>query len=428
MTFEGLTNAGGGQQPLIVVLNDNQMSISPNVGAVSMLLRTGAARSFFEALGFVYLGPVDGHDLPALLLALADAKRSALPVVVHCKTQKGRGFGPAEADEGTRGHAMGPYELRDGKLVRSRGSQRTYSDGFAAALANAMREDRKVVAVTPAMLEGSSLTSVKAEFPDRVFDVGIAEQHAVTYCAGLARAGHRPVLCIYSTFLQRSVDQVIHDVALPGLPVVFAVDRAGIVGADGATHQGAFDLGLLRPVPGLALLAPVVEGDLEPMLRWALSQMGPSVIRFPRGTLPVAPDNFPRFLGGSARWLRRAKRPELTFVALGPLALAALEAAAEEPDWSVLDVCALEPLDVEAVADAARSGRVVTAEEASVRGGLGSAIVELCGTRGLCPKHRAVALPHSFIPHGDARTFRHELGLDALGLARAARELLGRAA
>ena len=248
LAFEGLNDAGASALPLVVVLNDNGMSISANVGAVPRMLAGAGARAFFEAMGFTYLGPVDGHTLGELVPALAEARRSRRPVVVHVRTEKGRGLAEAEADIATRGHAMGPYEMRDGKLVRSRQGQPTWSDAVAAALGRAMERDPRVVVVTPAMLEGSALTGLAARFGPRVHDAGIAEQHAVTLAAGLAARGLRPVVCIYSTFLQRALDQVIHDVVLPGLPVTFAVDRAGLVGADGATHQGS-----LRPrVPAAA--------------------------------------------------------------------------------------------------------------------------------------------------------------------------------
>jgi len=428
LTFEGLNNAGGSHLPLVVVLNDNQMSISANVGAIPSLLRTRGARDFFQGLGFTYLGPVDGHDLGALMHALREARASSRPVVVHALTLKGKGFPPAEADAQTRGHAMGPYEWRDGKLVRSRGGQRTYSEALASALEDAMAKDSRVVAVTPAMLEGSALNALKARFPDRVHDVGIAEQHAVTFCAGLAAAGARPVCCIYSTFLQRAYDQIIHDVCLPGLPVVFAVDRAGLVGADGATHQGAYDVASLRPLPGLALWAPVVGEDFGPMLATALQAPHPSVLRFPRGTLPALPpevrvEDAP--VRGS-RWLVRAERPELTLVTLGPLGLAALEAARHEPRWSVLDARGLSPLDEAALLEAASHGPVVVAEEGTVRGGLGSAVLELYAERGVAARVRVLGMPDAFVPHGDARVQRAELGLDAAGLRRAALALLGR--
>lgn len=426
LTFEGLNNAGGSHLPLVVLLNDNQMSISANVGAIPALLRTREARGFFEGLGFTYIGPVDGHDLEALVPALREAKASSRPVVVHALTRKGKGFPPAEADVQTRGHAMGPYEWRDGKLVRSRGGQRTFSEAFAAALDEALARDSRVAVVTPAMLEGSALVGLKQRYPDRVHDVGIAEQHAVTFCAGLAATGVRPVCCIYSTFLQRAVDQVIHDVCLPGLPVVFAVDRAGLVGADGATHQGAYDVSMLRALPNLTLMAPVVGEDVGPMLATALGASTSSLIRFPRGTLPALP---PGFSPGEAplqgaRWLRRVESPRVTLVTLGTLGLSALEAASQEKDWSVLDARFVRPLDVPALLEAAACGRVVVAEEGTVRGGLGSAVLELYAEHGVHPRVRLLGMPDAFMPHGDARVQRAELGLDAAGLRRAGLRLL----
>ncbi|MCC6335047.1 MAG: 1-deoxy-D-xylulose-5-phosphate synthase [Myxococcales bacterium] len=424
LTFEGLNNVGYGPVPLKLVLNDNGMSISPNVGAVERLLRDGSARGFFEALGFVYLGPVDGHDLSALTRALGQARRCQKPVVVHALTQKGRGFGPAEADPRTRGHAMGPYEWRDGKLVRSRQGQATFSDGFAQALEARMAADPKVVAITPAMIEGSALQALQARFPSRVFDVGIAEQHAVSFAAGLAHAGLLPVVCIYSTFLQRAYDQVVHDVALPRLPVVLAVDRAGLVGADGATHQGAYDVSFLRALPHVSVLAAVCGEDLPAMLDEALARRGPTAIRFPRGTLPegvAVPASRP----GSARWLKRPEAAELTFLTLGPAGLSALEAAQADPRWAVLDARQL-PLDEAATLEAAK-GALVTVEEGTSRGGLGAAVLELLAGRGVRAPVKLVALPgERFIPHGEARAQRAELGLDAAGLVRSAREVLGR--
>ena len=426
LTFEGLNNTGGMHLPLVVVLNDNQMSISANVGAIPALLRTHEARAFFEALGFTYLGPVEGHDLGAVTRALREARASTRPVVVHALTQKGRGFPPAEADIQTRGHAMGPYEWRDGKLVRSRGGQRTFSEAFAAVLDDAMARDSRVVAVTPAMLEGSALVGLKLRYPERVFDVGIAESHAVTFCAGLAASGLRPVCSIYSTFLQRAYDQVIHDVCLPGLPVMFAVDRAGLVGADGATHQGTYDVASLRPVPGLTMMAPVVGEDLPEMFATALALPGPSLLRFPRGTLPPLPAELHPGQGPvkGARWLKRAERARVCFLTLGPLALNALEAAASEPDWSVLDARFVSPLDEAAVLEAAACGRVVVVEEGTTHGGLGSAVLELLAARGVSARVRLLGMPDTFVPHGDARVQRAELGLDAAGLRRTALALL----
>jgi 1-deoxy-D-xylulose-5-phosphate synthase len=426
LTFEGLNNAVSSPSPLVVVLNDNEMSISPNVGGVWKLLQTSSARQFFESLGLTYLGPVDGHHLPSLLSALREARRSQKPILIHVRTQKGKGFAPAEADERTRGHAMGPYELRDGKLVRSRPGQTTFSEAFAGVLADRMAADPRIVAVTPAMLEGSALTTLRAQFPDRVYDVGIAEQHAVTFSAGLASRGLRPVCCIYSTFLQRAYDQVIHDVCVPHLPVVLAIDRAGLVGADGATHQGAYDIAFLRPLPGMTLMAPVGGEDLGPLLDAALATNGPSAIRFPRAVLPTLPAELRASSPAQgARWMKRAARPRLAIVALGPIALAALEAAKGQNEWSVLDARFVVPLDQEAIQEAATAGHVLTVEEGTVHGGLGSAVLEFFAGHGLSVRCRCVGLPDRFVRHGDARAQRAELGLDAAGIRKAAEALLG---
>ena len=422
LTFEGINNAGGSGLPLAVVLNDNQMSISANVGAISTLLRTPSARSFFEALGFSYLGPLDGHDLGALIAAFREARRANRPMLIHVVTQKGRGFAAAEADERTRGHAMGPYEWRDGKLVRSRGGKRTFSEAFADALEVAMARDPRVVAVTPAMVEGSAWTRLQARFPERVYDVGIAEQHAVTFSAGLAAQGMRPVCALYSTFLQRAYDQIVHDVCLPGLPVVFAVDRAGLVGADGATHQGAYDLAILRPLPGLDLTAPVFGEDVAPMLEAALARGGPTAIRFPRGTLPEMPKDVSASPVAGARWLQRDPEAELSIVTLGPLGMAA-RAAALGSRWNVLDARWLHPLDDGALAEVARSGSILVVEEGTTRGGLGSAVLEWLAARRLTVQVRLLGLPDAFVRHGDARVQRAALGLDAGGIQKVAREL-----
>jgi len=424
LSFEGLNNAAACSAPLAIVLNDNGMSISVNVGAVSKALRTSEARFFFESLGFTYLGPVDGHDLGALLAAFREARRSHKSIVVHLITRKGKGFSAAEEDSRTRGHAMGPYEMRDGKLVRSRGGKTTFSEAFAAALEERMATDGQLVVVTPAMLEGSALVGVATRFPSRVYDVGIAEQHAVTFSAGLAIGGLRPVCCIYSTFLQRALDQVIHDVCLPKLPVVFAIDRAGLVGADGATHQGAYDLPFLRAIPNLAVVAPVVGEDLKPLLRSALQLNGPCAIRFPRGTLPVPPPLFPvpEATVSGARWLKQTEGATLTIVALGPLALAALQAA-QGKSWNVLDARFVSPLDAQAIRKAATTGRMVVVEEGTIHGGLGSAILELLAQEDLAPRVRQLGLPHRFLRHGDAPTQRAELGLDADGIRSAAEAL-----
>lgn len=421
LSFEGLNNASVAAGPLKVVLNDNGMSISENVGAIVQALRSNG-RALFESLGFTYLGPVDGHDFAALLPALEALRDSPRPAVLHVRTEKGRGFQPAESDPRTRGHAMGPYEWRAGKLVRSRQGHATFSDVFADALTEAMAADARVVAVTPAMLEGSSLVALKARFGDRVHDVGIAEQHALAFAAGLAREGARPVVAIYSTFLQRGFDQLVHEIALPGLPVVLAVDRAGLVGADGATHQGAYDVAMARALPGVAVASPVWGDDVAPLLRRALESSGPTAIRFPRGTVSARPEGTAA-PSGKARWLRGGPGARVTLVTSGPLGLAALEAASPHPDWAVLDASWVSPLDREAVL--ATGGALVVAEEATTRGGLGEAVLSCLARAGATPRVRVLGLPDErFVPHGEARAQRAALGLDAAGLEQAALSVL----
>ncbi len=418
LTFEALNHAGASSWPIKLVLNDNGMSISKNVGAVEQMLRQGP-RAFFEVMGFSYLGPVDGHDLDALADVLGAARRCQRPVVVHARTQKGRGFAPAELDGRTRGHAMGPYELRDGKLVRSRGGQRTWSDAFATSLEAQLERDPRVVVITPAMIEGSSLSHLQDRFPDRVHDVGIAEQHAVTFAAGLAHAGLRPIVCIYSTFLQRAYDQLVHDVVIPGLPVVFAVDRAGLVGADGATHQGMFDLSFSRALPGLKVRAPVWGEDLPLLLVRALQENGPSIIRFPRGTIPT--EHAPSAPG--VRWLAQPADAELCLVAFGSMVLPAVEAARDQP-WSVVDAAEL-PLSFGLVARLELARAIVTIEEGTTRGGLGGAVLEALAEHPV--RVKVLGLPADrFIRHGEARAQRAALGLDAGGIRAAALQLLGR--
>ncbi|MBE2251156.1 MAG: 1-deoxy-D-xylulose-5-phosphate synthase [Myxococcus sp.] len=422
LSFEGLNHAAVASGPLTLVINDNGMSISQNVGAVHGLLSSDARR-FFESLGFVYVGPLDGHDVDGLIEALRQAKASSKPVVLHARTQKGRGFSPAEADLRTRGHAMGPYELRAGKLVRARPGQTTWSDAFAALLEARMERDPALVVITPAMVEGSSLSALQARFPRRVFDVGIAEQHAVTFAAGLAKAGARPVVCVYSTFLQRAYDQLVHDVALPRLPVIFAIDRAGLVGADGATHQGSFDVSFLRPLPGLSITSPVYADDLAELLDAAVARSGPSALRFPRGVVTGArpKEVLPP---PQTRWLVRAQAPSLVFVTSGVLGLQAVEACGGQP-WAVLDAGDVANLDRQRVREAARSGALLLAEEAMPRGGLADAVLEVLADEGLCPRVGRVSLPGDrFVPHGEANAQRRALGLHADGLRAAGRALL----
>jgi 1-deoxy-D-xylulose-5-phosphate synthase len=474
MAFEGLNQAGYLKRDLLVVLNDNEMSISPNVGAVSEwlskrlaspsaarlrgivkqalrevphgretieVLRRGleAAKTLFtpgmlfEALGFEYVGPVDGHDVARLVETLRGLATLRGPVLLHALTTKGKGYPPAEADAATRGHALSFFDPKTGKPAASAsGAPPPYTEVFADALCAEMERDRRVVAITAAMLEGTGLVRCKRRFPERTYDVGIAEPHAITFAAGLACEGLRPVVAIYSTFLQRAYDQIIHDVALQQLPVTFALDRGGLVGADGKTHQGAFDLGFLRAIPGLVVMAPSDENELRHMLHTALALGGPAALRFPRraaaGVAPEAPHTLEV---GRARWLRPGgARPDVVIAAAGTSARAALAAAvqlAEEGiDAAVLDARFVKPLDADLVcAAASAAGRLVTVEESALAGGFGSACLEALADRGLSGVQVArLGLPDAFVSHGDAGRQLAGLGIDVEGIAAAARGIV----
>jgi 1-deoxy-D-xylulose-5-phosphate synthase len=474
VAFEGLNQAGWLGRDLLVVLNDNEMSISPNVGALSeWFSKKFASRTYnrwrhqvkdflsklpkgseaievirhginatkalvtpgilFEGLGFHYVGPVDGHDVAKLVEAFQKLASFDGPVLFHAITTKGKGYEPAEADKATRGHGLSFFDVATGKPVKKSGAK-GYTELFADALCEEMARDERVVAITAAMLEGTGLAKAKREFPERTWDVGIAEQHAVTFAAGLACEGVRPVVAIYSTFLQRAFDQIIHDVALQRLPVTFALDRGGIVGADGKTHQGAFDLAYLRCVPGLVVMAPSDENELRSMLHTSLALDGPAAFRFPRGTGEGVPlDSEPRLLEvGKGRLLRDVPgKPDVCVVAVGsaarPAAAAAEALAAEGIAVSVVDARFVKPLDEELVVREARRARcVVTVEEGCLPGGFGSAVLEALERHGLMAEGilvRRLGLPDAFITHGDQAAQRAELGIDEDGIARACREL-----
>ncbi len=473
VAFEGLNQAGYLGRDLLVVLNDNEMSISPNVGALSeWFSKKFASRTYnrwrhqvkdflaklpkgaeaievirhginatkalvtpgilFEGLGFHYVGPVDGHDVEKLVEAFQKLAIFDGPVLLHAITTKGKGYEPAESDEATRGHGLSFFDVATGKPVK-KGGAKGYTDLFADALCEEMRRSEKVVAITAAMLEGTGLIKAKREFPERTWDVGIAEQHAVTFAAGLACEGIRPVVAIYSTFLQRAYDQIIHDVALQRLPVTFALDRGGIVGADGKTHQGAFDLAYLRCVPNLVVMAPSDENELRNMLHTALALDGPAAFRFPRGVGEGVPlDAEPEVLEVGKGRLARAVpgKPDVAVVAIGSTVRAALAAAealaAEGIAVSVIDARFVKPLDEALVlAEARRAGRVVTVEEGCLPGGFGSAVLELLEGAGGGILVRRLGLPDAFVTHGDQAKQRAELGIDAAGIARACRELAG---
>ena len=473
VAFEGLNQVGYLGRQLLVVLNDNEMSISPNVGALSeWFSKKFASRTYnrwrhqvkdflsrlpkgaeaietirhginaakalvtpgilFEGLGFHYVGPVDGHDVRGLVEAFQKLVTFDAPVLLHAVTQKGKGYQPAEQDAATRGLGLSFFDVETGKPTKK--SSKGYTDLFADALCGEMERNDKVVAITAAMLEGTGLVKAKQRFPDRTYDVGIAEQHAVTFAAGLACEGARPVVAIYSTFLQRAYDQIIHDVALQRLPVTFALDRGGLVGADGKTHQGAFDLAYLRCVPNLVVMAPSDENELRHMLHTALAHDGAAAFRFPRGAgegIPLDPE--PKLLEiGKGRVVRPVQgKPDVCVVAIGstvrPAMAAAETLAASGLAVSVVDARFAKPLDEELiVAEGRRAGRLLTVEEGCLPGGFGSGVLELLERRGLVADGivvRRLGLPDQFVTHGDAPKQRAELGIDAEGIARACREL-----
>jgi 1-deoxy-D-xylulose-5-phosphate synthase len=476
IAFEGLNQVGYLQRQLLVVLNDNEMSISPNVGALSeWFSKKFASRTYnrwrhqvkdflaklpkgaeaievirhginatkalvtpgilFEGLGFHYVGPVDGHDVASLIEAFRKLATFDAPVLFHAVTTKGKGYEPAEADKATRGHGLSFFDVATGKSVK-KASAKAYTDLFAEALCQEMERNDRVVAITAAMLEGTGLIQAKKRFPERTYDVGIAEQHAVTFAAGLACEGARPVVAIYSTFLQRAYDQIIHDVALQKLPVTFALDRGGLVGADGKTHQGAYDMAYLRCVPNVTVMAPSDENELRHMLHTALSLPGPAAFRFPRGGgegVPLDPE--PKVLEvGKGRIARNVPgKPDVCVVAIGSPVRAAVAAgdllASEGVHVTVVDARFVKPLDEELIAgEVARARRVLTVEEGCLAGGFGAAVLEMLEGRRLLAEGiptRRLGLPDAFVTHGDPGKQRAELGIDRDGIARACRELAG---
>lgn len=471
LAYEGLNNTGDLGTRMTVVLNDNSMSIAPNVGAMSQYLArvrsdptynrlkedvnvllkgiprvgksmVGSLRRvkgslkylllpgiLFEELGFTYLGPVDGHDIQALTDVLKRSTTIPGPVLVHVLTVKGKGYPPAERHP-EQFHGVGAFDIESGATKKSSGV--SYTKVFSEGLLALAEKDSRIVGITAAMREGTGLDQMAEQYPDRYFDVGIAEGGAVTFAAGLAAGGQRPVVAIYSTFMQRAFDQVVHDVAHQKLPVIFAIDRAGIVGADGDTHQGALDIAMLRTVPHLVSMAPRDENMLRRMLVTAHEyEEGPVSIRFPRGAghgVAVDDDLQPLSLG-TAEPL--AFGGDGAIIAIGHPAHEALKAhkqlLSEGLRIAVLDARFIKPLDRERIVELARIVPfIVTVEEGSCHGGFGSAVLELL-TEELppeeMPKVRIVGLPDVFIPHGDQNEQRREYGLTADGLVATVRHL-----
>lgn len=471
VAFEGLNQAGYLERDLIVVLNDNDMSISPNVGAMSAwfskkfagdtfnrlrhdvkevlhvlprgddaiaglrrVLDAGKALLtpgiLFEGLGFQYVGPVDGHDPRALIDVLRRLEKVDGPVLVHARTTKGKGYAAAEADLKTRGHGFTNFDVATGVSTAKKPSVPSFTEFFADAVSERMARDANVVAITAAMLEGTGLVRTKERFPDRVYDVGIAEQHAVTFAAGLACEGLRPICAIYSTFLQRAFDQIVHDVALQDLPVTFAIDRGGLVGADGKTHQGAFDLAYLRCIPKLVVMAPSDEQELRDMLETSLALPGPAAFRYPRGAGQGVPLRPPEVLevGKAKIALPGGPQADAAILAVGTLLHPAIAAAkalqAEGLRVTVVDARFVKPLDEQLFSELAQQcGRIVTVEEGCLPGGFGAAVLELVQDRGIEVKVKRLGLPDRFIEHGNSDHQKVALGLDAVGIAAAVREL-----
>ncbi len=450
MAFEALNHAGTLPNDLLVILNDNEMSISEGVGALSKYLariiggriysslreggkkalsqmpaiRALARRSeehmkgmvlpgtLFEEMGFNYVGPIDGHDLDALVPVLQNIASLKGPRLLHVITKKGKGYAPAEADP-IKWHGPGPFDPDSGTIFKEKASGPTYSQVFGQWLCDMAERDPAIVGITPAMREGSGLVEFSRRFPERYYDVAIAEQHAVTFAAGLACEGLKPVLAIYSTFLQRGYDQLVHDVALQNLPVVFAIDRAGLVGGDGATHQGSFDISYLRCIPNLVLMAPSDENECRQMLYTATTLQQPSAVRYPRGTGPgVAPVEALAALPVGRGVVRREGHSGLVVLAFGTLLTAALQAG-EQHDATVVDMRFIKPLDTALLLRLAAQCRgLVTIEENAVAGGAGSAVSEALEAAGLCVPRLSIGIPDRFIEHGSREDCLEAAGLD----------------
>jgi 1-deoxy-D-xylulose-5-phosphate synthase len=432
MAFEALHHAGGMGADLLVVLNDNGMSISPNVGALKDYLAkigrdglTGGA--LFESFGFEYAGPVDGHDLPGLVATLRDLRGRRGPRFLHVRTEKGHGYAPAAA-EPIKYHGVTPFDPEVGLLPAAK-APATYTQVFGDWLCEMAERDPRVVAITPAMREGSGLVRFAERFPDRYFDVGIAEQHAVTFAAGLAARGLRPVVAIYSTFLQRAYDQLVHDVNLQKLPVTFAIDRAGLVGPDGATHNGNLDLSYLRCLPGLVVMTPADGEELRSMLYTGIGHDGPTAVRYPRATAagPLRTGAMSTFPIGTGEVRRDGTR--VAILAFGTLLHAALEVA-DMVDATVANMRFVKPLDEALVLDLARTHELlVTLEESSVVGGAGSGVAECLAAHGVAVPLLQLGLPDRHADHGTRDECLRDAGLDVAGLfdAIANRVVLGRA-
>jgi len=454
MAFEALNHAGSLDVDMLVILNDNDMSISENVGAFSnyfarvlsgklyATLREGSKKvlsrmptvwelarrseehmkgmvlpgTIFEEMGFNYIGPIDGHDVNALVATLRNVRDLKGPQFLHVITRKGKGYAPAEADP-IKWHGPGPFDPKSGVIFKEKASGPSYSQVFGQWLCDMAAADPKVVAITPAMREGSGLVEYSKRFASRYFDVAIAEQHAVTLAAGMACEGLRPVVAIYSTFLQRAYDQLIHDVAIQNLPVTFAIDRAGLVGGDGATHQGSYDLSFMRCIPNLIVMAPADENECRQMLYTAVQSNLPAAVRYPRGQGPgTAIEPTMRALPIGKAQIRREGRSGLAIFAVGAM-VPMCERIAEKIDATVVNLRFIKPLDEELIVRVAANHRaIVTVEENVVAGGAGSAITECLAAHGHIPPTLNLGIPDRFMEHGSREDCLAAAGLDLASL------------
>lgn len=458
MAFEALNNAGTMDANILVVLNDNDMSISPNVGALQHYLakllsgriyervrRSGervlgvvppvlefAKRAeehvkgmmtpgtLFEEFGFNYIGPIDGHDLDTLLTTLGNIRQLNGPQFLHVVTQKGHGYAPAEKDPG-KYHGVSKFDPGNGIAAPST-PKKTYTSIFGEWLLDMARLDEKLIGITPAMCDGSGLNAFAAEFPNRYFDVGIAEQHALTFAAGLACEGLKPVVAIYSTFLQRAYDQLIHDIALQNLPVMFAIDRAGLVGADGATHAGSFDLSYLRCVPNMLIMAPSDENECRQMLYTGYQHNGPSAVRYPRGSGPgrQVESSMQTLPIGKAQLCRTGNNPnKIAILAFGSMLAPALEAGLQI-DATVVNMRFVKPLDTALLHQLMLDHTLfITVEENTVSGGAGAAVMEAMQAFRADVRVVCLGLPDQFLEHGVHETMLEACGLSARGILEA---------
>uniref|UniRef100_A0A831XEI6 1-deoxy-D-xylulose-5-phosphate synthase n=1 Tax=Geobacter metallireducens TaxID=28232 RepID=A0A831XEI6_GEOME len=473
IAYEGLNHAGHLNKDLVVVLNDNEMSIAENVGALSNFLNRTVTSEFvhtmkkdlegflggldrigrgvlkvakraeeslkglftpgmlFEAFGFEYIGPIDGHDTARLMETFEKVKRFDDAVLIHVLTKKGKGYRPAE-EKPALFHGVGPFEVETGKVLKGKGGAASYTGVFGEAIRKIAAQDDRVLALTAAMPDGTGLTGFAADYPERFFDVGIAEQHGVTFAAGLAAEGFRPVFAVYSSFLQRAYDQVFHDVCLQNLPVTFAIDRAGVVGSDGPTHHGLFDLSYLRHLPNMVVMAPRDENELQHMLLTAIEHEGPAAVRYPRGNgCGVSLDQTFRSLPvGKGEVLREGRHGAL--LAVGSTVYPAREAAealaAEGLDLTVVNARFVKPLDRDLILSLVRAtGMLVTVEENAVQGGFGTAVLELLEEEGIGGvKVLRLGYPDRYVEQGEQHELRARYGLDAPGIAERVRAFMGR--